>query len=138
MDNRIGMLPTRTIDTSIDCPFEEAYRFASRPENFPLWASGLSSSLRQVGDAWIADTPEGEATVRFSPQNDFGVLDHRVELPGRPIISIPLRLIANGNGTEVVFTLFRQPGMSDAMFDRDADMVARDLAALKRLLEDRA
>jgi hypothetical protein len=50
-------------------------------------------------------------------------------------ISIPLRVVANGDGAEVTLTLFRVPGMDDAAFERDAGMVAKDLSALKALLE---
>lgn len=38
---------------------------------------------------------------------------------------------------QVVFTLFRQPGMSDGDFDQDAAMVEKDLATLRQMLESR-
>ncbi|SEJ63268.1 hypothetical protein SAMN05518849_11013 [Sphingobium sp. AP50] len=129
------MLAARSIDIAIRVPLAQAYGFASQPENFPRWAAGLSASLHREGDDWIADTPEGRAIVTFSPPNDFGILDHHVRLPGKPDIHIPLRMIANGDGTQVVFTLFRQPDMDDAAFDRDADLVTKDLQRLKALLE---
>jgi hypothetical protein len=47
----------------------------------------------------------------------------------------PMRVVANGDGAEVVFTLFQRDGMSDDEMARDAAMVSRDLAALKALLE---
>jgi hypothetical protein len=34
----------------------------------------------------------------------------------------------------VLFTLLRQPDMDDAMFERDAELVRRDLQSLKRVL----
>jgi hypothetical protein len=46
-----------------------------------------------------------------------------------------MRVIPDGDGCEVVFTLRRQPGMTDADFSRDAGLVLADLRALKRLLE---
>jgi hypothetical protein len=46
-----------------------------------------------------------------------------------------VRVVPNGSGSEVIFTLFRQAGMTDAIFARDAEWVAKDLAALKALLE---
>ncbi|MCI4589672.1 SRPBCC family protein [Sphingobium sp. BYY-5] len=125
----------RHLSISIAVPLAQAYDFAHRPENFPRWASGLASSLRRTAQGWVADTPEGPATVAFSPPNDFGILDHRVGIAGKPEVYIPLRLIENGNVTEVLFTLLRQPDMDDAAFDRDADLVRADLRALKTLLE---
>jgi hypothetical protein len=47
----------------------------------------------------------------------------------------PLRIVANGMGSEVTFTIYRLPGMSDEAYTADAAAVARDLATLKALLE---
>jgi hypothetical protein len=105
------------------------------PENFPKWASGLGKSLRQAGEDWIAETPEGPATVRFSERNSLGVLDHSVELPRGTSVYIPLRLVAKADGCELVLTLFRQPDMSDEKFAADAQWVMRDLNVAKRILE---
>ncbi|MGT2453250.1 hypothetical protein ACU4GI_08065 [Cupriavidus basilensis] len=52
-------------------------------------------------------------------------------------IYIPMRVIANGGGTTLLFTLLRSPGVSDAQLQADAEWVRRDLAALKALLEQR-
>jgi hypothetical protein len=41
----------------------------------------------------------------------------------------------NGPGTEIVFTLYRLPDLSDAAFGDDARRVADDLHRLKVLLE---
>ncbi len=127
----------RHLSTTIATPFDRAYAFAHQPANFVTWAAGLARTLHHTDHGWVADTPEGEATVVFSEPNAFGILDHRVRLAGKPEVYIPLRLIAHGDRTEVVLTLFRQPGMDDAMFERDAGLVTRDLAALKRVLESR-
>jgi hypothetical protein len=127
----------RIISITINVPLSTAYAYAQPPESFPTWAAGLSTSLRQTERGWVADTPAGEAIVRFSDPNPYGVLDHRVLIDGKAAVYIPLRMIANGDGTEVVLVLFRQAEMSDADFDRDAGLVESDLAALKQLLENR-
>jgi hypothetical protein len=46
-----------------------------------------------------------------------------------------MRVIANGTGSELIFTLFRLSDMADEKFAEDAEWVLRDLNALKRLLE---
>jgi hypothetical protein len=47
----------------------------------------------------------------------------------------PMRAFPAGDGTEVVFSFVQRPEMSDEEFARDAEWVAKDLAALKALLE---
>jgi hypothetical protein len=81
------------------------------------------------------DTPTGRVGVAFAPRNKYGVLDHDVTLSSGEVIYIPVRVITDGSGCEVVFTLRRLPGMSDRDFERDADAVAADLTRLKRVLE---
>jgi len=125
----------RRLSIAINRVAAEAYEFLSAPENFPRWASGLAGSLRQVGEDWIAETPEGRALVRFSERNAYGVLDHSVTLPRGVTVYVPLRVVARGDGCELVLTLFRRPGMSDEKFAADADWVMRDLGAAKRILE---
>jgi hypothetical protein len=131
----MATLQAQTLSISIEAPFEAAYAFAHRPEAFARWAAGLATSLRKSGRGWVADTPEGEASVEFSPPNPYGILDHRVRLAGKPEIYIPLRMVRNGDGVEVSLILLRQPDMTDAMFERDAGLVRDDLRALKALLE---
>jgi len=129
------LFEARPITVSIARPADQVYDFARWPESFPKWAAGLGGSLTRDGDRWIAHGPDGDVGVRFSPENAYGVLDHWVTLPDGVEISIPLRVVANGDGAEVTLTLFRVPGMDDARFERDQGMVAADLARLKALLE---
>jgi hypothetical protein len=46
-----------------------------------------------------------------------------------------MRVIPDEGGSEVLFTLRRRAGMTDAEFGADADAVAADLARLKRAME---
>lgn len=125
----------RILNTTVDVPLAVAYGYAHRPENFPKWAAGLSDTLHKTDRGWVASTPMGEAMVTFSEPNTFGVLDHWVDLKGKPQVYIPLRMIANGSGTVVELVLLRQPDMTDADFDKDAGAIEKDLASLKTLLE---
>lgn len=127
----------RRLSVAIDCAPARAYAFLSVPENFPKWATGLAGALRRIGEDWVADTPEGRATVRFSEPNAYGVLDHSVTLPRGVTVYVPLRVVAKERGCELVLTLFRRRGMSDETFAADAQWVQRDLEAAKRLLEAR-
>lgn len=129
------MLPSRTISVFIARPWHTVYALAQRPETMAAWAAGLGEAFRNEGGRWIAETPGGPVEVRFTPPNDFGVLDHWVHLNDGQVVYVPLRVFANDGGAEVALTLFRQPGMADADFDRDAGLVARDLEALRRLAE---
>jgi pimeloyl-ACP methyl ester carboxylesterase len=117
-------------------PPAEVYEFASDPRNLPRWAAGLArSEVRQDGDAWVADAPFGTVRVKFAERNAFGVMDHVVTLESGVTIHNPMRVVPRGEGSELVFTLIRQPGMSNEQFARDQTAMQRDLHVLKALLE---
>jgi hypothetical protein len=46
-----------------------------------------------------------------------------------------MRVTKEGSGSEVVFSLRRLPGMTDAEFERDAKAVLADLTRLKNVVE---
>ena len=127
--------PSRTVSVSIDRDWREVYAFLAVPSNFAPWAAGLGAGLEPQGDQWIAQGPDGPIRIRFTPHNELGVLDHRVTAASGAETLNPMRVMANGSGSEVAFTLFRPPDMGAATFDADAAAVARDLQALKALLE---
>jgi hypothetical protein len=129
------LLEVRHISVSIARAPEDVYSFASKVENVPRWASGLGSAVRNVNRDWVVDGPLGQVKVRFVEPNDLGILDHDVTLASGVTIHNPLRVVPNGTGSEVTFTVFRQPGMSEQQFAEDAKAVERDLKVLKDLLE---
>jgi hypothetical protein len=128
------MSEVRHLSVSIARNAELVYDFLSDPASFPKWASGLGT-LSRVDGRWVAQTPDGPMQVRFSERNAFGVLDHWATPQPDVQIYIPLRVVANGEGCELIFTLFRQPGMDQERFEADAEWVKRDLNAAKHLLE---
>ena len=129
------VLESRTLNITIACPPRKVYDFVSNPENLPRWAAGLGKSVRESDAGWIVETPQGPVQIRFAEKNDFGVLDHYVTTAQGIEIYVPMRVVPNGSGSEVIFTLFKMPGMSDQQFAEDAGMVERDLKALKSVLE---
>jgi len=116
-------------------PTAEVYAFVSRPDNLPKWAAGLGNFIRSEHGEWFADTPHGRIKFRFAENNPFGVLDHYVCPKPDTEIYVPMRAIPNGEGSEILFTLFRQPGMTDGRFHDDLELVEQDLNRLKQVLE---
>lgn len=130
------MTPVQHISISINRPPAEVYAWAGNPLNLPQWAAGLArSQVSPDGDSWQVQAPFGRVRLRFAPANDFGVMDHDVELETGEVVHNPMRVVPNGTGSEFIFTLIRQPGMTDAQFEADAQAVAADLQTLKKLLE---
>lgn len=129
------VLRSKTLSVSIERPPREVYGFVSNPENLPKWAAGLCRSVKKSKGGWIVETPKGPMSFRFVGPNAFGILDHAVSpAPGLEIL-VPMRVVANGSGSEVLFTLFQLPDMSEEKFAEDVRLVERDLRTLKDILE---
>jgi hypothetical protein len=124
------------ISERIDRPADEVYAYAANPANMAHWAPGLGSSVEQIDGQWLVDTPAERVRLAFAPRNDLGVLDHYLTLNSGEVIHVPMRVIADGGSSEVVFTARRRPGMTDDEFKQDGEAVAADLARLKRVLEE--
>lgn len=124
----------RILHVSIDVPHREVYAFVGDPENLPHWAPNFGDAMTRDGDGWVMRTAEGPVPVRFVAENELGVLDHWVRIGGTELHN-PIRVVPNGSGSLVTFTLFRRAEMTDAEHEADAALVAADLALLKRVVE---
>jgi hypothetical protein len=130
-------MPTesRHLTVSIERPAGRVYAYVRDPAHLPGWAAGLAAGIRRERGEWVADSPMGQVLVRFVPVNEYGVLDHDVVLPSGESVTNPLRVLPDGEGSEVVFTLRRRPGMTDEAWAADTAAVTADLASLRRVLE---
>jgi hypothetical protein len=126
---------SRHVNISISRSADKVYDFVSNPQNLPLWAGGLSGSIKNVIGEWVAESPMGTVKISFADKNRFGILDHDVTLPSGETFNNPMRVISNGDGSELVFTLYQRPGMSDSDFEKDEEQIKTDLAKLKTLIE---
>lgn len=130
------MYRSHTVSVVIAVDPRQAYLYASDPSNLPEWAPGFVQSIERRGDRWVAQTSLGQAVFRFAPDNDLGVLDHDVEVAAERFHN-PMRIIPNGKGCEVLFTVLQLPGVTDDQFTADLEAVRGDLQSLRRMLERR-
>jgi len=114
----------------------DVYDYASNPANIPEWAPGLGSAVENVDGHWFVETGMGRVGVVFAERNELGVLDHDVTLPSGEVVHNPMRVVPDGDGSEVEFVLRRRPNMTDEEFARDEGLVQADLTRLKHILED--
>lgn len=126
--------PAVHVSLAIDADPRAVSAFAGDPANLPRWAAGLSAGIRHEDGRWVADSPMGVVEVRFTDAVALGILDHDVVFPDGTIVHNPLRVLRNGDGSEVVFTLYRLPGVTDEAFEADATLIQSDLERLRSIL----
>ena len=124
----------RTVSVSVDRPPAQVHAYVVDARNLPEWARGFARSVRPDGDRWVVETADGPVHLQFVEPNPYGVADHRVTADGLDVV-MPARVVPNGAGSEVVFTVLRPPGTSDDDFARDVALVEQDLRTLRDRLE---
>ncbi len=129
------LLRSKTLNVSIDCDPKTVYEFVSNLENFPKWAETFCLSIRRSNGEWIVETPQGPVEISIAGKNDLGVLDHHVRPSAGAEVFVPMRVVPNGSGSEVLFTLFQLPGVSDESYAEDIRLVEQDLRSLKSVME---
>ena len=129
------MNPSHTLSVSIARKPPDIARFVADPRNLPQWAGAFCKSVRPDGERWIVQTDEGEFGLRFMAAVEHGIVDHVVEIAEDVQVHVPMRVVPNGEGSEVLFTLFRLPAMTEFRWQRDLDMVNADLQRLKAVME---
>lgn len=112
------------------------HEFVLNLENLPKWSTTFPS-IKQLNGEWLTETPQGQAKIKSAERNDFGIFDHHVTLSSGVEVFVPLRVVQNGEGSEVIVTLFQTADMSDERFAEDAKLVEQDLNTLKNIMEEK-
>ena len=131
------MYASVAVKVAIARPYDQVYELLIDPEFFAKWAVNPNTIVQPIeGDDYLVELPRGQAVIRFTPRNAFGVLDYQtfpVGAPGGPVT--PVRLIRNDDGCELTLIWQQRPGVTDEKFHSDAEWVASDLQRLKTLIE---
>jgi hypothetical protein len=136
-------LHTHTLTVTIDAPLAQVAADLADPTTHPAWATEFYDGPVRAGEGgeFTAPVPLMGGEVRHKIDADIarGILDLYFATPGAPYgPPIPVRLVPNGDGVDVLWTLARFPGVSDLAWQQGLAAMARELQALKRRHETQA
>ena len=129
------MLKSVTLGISIHRSPQVVYDYVSNAENLPKWATMFCKSVERADGDWIVETPQGPVKLRVAARNTCGVLDHYVTVSSGIEVYVPMRVVTNGKGSELLFTLLREEDVPDEQCEEDMRWVSQDLRNLKSVLE---
>lgn len=126
-----------TKSVTIHAPRDEVFAIVADPTALPRWAIGFARSIAPSGDHWTVELASGDhVALRYVTSAELGVVDFHIEpAPGVEAVA-HARVLANGDGAEVVFSQF-QGGQPDEVFDRQVAALEHELVVLKALAEAR-
>lgn len=129
------MLPSQTISLTIPRNWVDLYETIWKPDYFPKWIGALSeTTLEQDGTWWKIVGAESAKKIRFTDHNPYGVMDRYVDTGFGKEAVVPMRVVGNEEGSEVLITIFRQPFTSEEKFAEEIATVQQDLQRLHTLL----
>ncbi|KKB07502.1 hypothetical protein [Devosia chinhatensis] len=134
------MFPSRTISLVIERPCAEVYAFLADPRTLAQWTEGLLHEPLIALDTWTWTTAhDGQPVViHFTPPNQHGVLDIRLDLVDLIERHYRVRVFTNGTATELCCTVLQSAGEDDAHFASECEWLRTDLKLLKTFLEARS
>jgi hypothetical protein len=127
---------TDTVRITIDAPFDKVTSDLADPATHPEWGTEFFEGAARPGDDGevIATVPRMGGDVRAKVDADLAA--GRIDLYLAPLDApfgppLPVRVIPNGDGVDVLFTLIRPPGQSDPEWEEGLASMQRELANLK-------
>lgn len=135
-------LTTTVVAETIDVPPDVVAQDLADPTTHPEWATEFfAGPVEPTSDGDFAATVPmmgGLVRLRVEAHPALGVVDLYLAPEGAPFgPPLPIRVVPNGDGADVLFTLARFPGTSDEAWARGIDSMRRELSRLRRRLEAR-
>ncbi len=123
-----------TQSITIEAPPQAVLDLVAEPLQLPRWAPDFASEIRPDGEAWIVGSGADELRVNIRISRELGTVDFLAAgLPPGVEIGAFSRVIANGAGSEYLFTQFFPDDMDDADIARRTATVAGELETVRRL-----
>lgn len=123
------------VHITIAAPPSHVELFLRDVGNWHTWAPWVVSVERTSDRDWRVQSDVGPMRLRFVEPNAFGVLDHVVVLESGAAMSNALRVVPNGDGTELVMIVLQGRDSSPEEFERDVASVRADFVRLKKVAE---
>jgi hypothetical protein len=96
---------TRYFSVRIACDVEAVDRFVTDTSKLGRWAQGLRSAAWEPSRTAVGESSAGPIEVCFTDHVDLGICDLSIITPDGRGIECPMRVVRDGAGSEVVFTL---------------------------------
>jgi len=126
-------LLAKTLTASLPGNPREIFARISDPENLPAWHSSFCRSLRRENGLLIAESPRGPVPMRFIRDDHSLVLDLLIEVKEGIELLCAIRLLPNGDGSEIIWTLVKPEGISDSVFHEQLRWAGSALHSLRKV-----
>ena len=126
-------MQARTVTTVLEAPRDEVYRYLSKVENLPEWATEFARELKyENGHAKVVNGL-GEFFFTIDADPDTGVIDMYAGPSLDELALFPTRVVELADSTSAYsFTMFQQPGMPDELFESQYSSLRKEFENIRR------
>jgi hypothetical protein len=123
----------RTVTAVLDAPKDVVFDYLSRLDNLPDWATDFAQELKyEDGKAKVVNRL-GEFYFAIEADRDTGVIDMYAGPTEDELAVFPSRVVPLGEGKSAYsFTMFKAPGMPDALFESQYESLRREFGNIRR------
>ena len=122
-----------TRSLAIDASPGRVHRFMADAANIPSWAPAFATAIRPSGEHWIATSSRGEVEIVVAGHRDAGTVD--ILSADDTTRGAFARVIPNGPVSEVLFTLFFEPGTPEEAIAAQMAVVEEELTRIAQLVQ---
>jgi len=83
---------------------------------------------------WSFNGPHGLSRLKFHENKTFGILDHQY-VDEESAWNVPMRVVSNGDFSEVMITLNKPDEITDEQFDQRIHEISEMVHTMKNILE---
>ncbi len=94
----------------------------------------MPDATQNDDDSWSFSTPRGNANLKFKHNKTFGILDH-LYVDDETSWDVPMRVISNGDDSEVIITIVKPKVLTDEQFDERMKELEVLFENLKKIIE---
>src|SRR5262245_61195873 len=106
----------KTLTASLPASADSTYKHISDPDNLPYWHSSFCKALKRDSGSLFVESPRGNVLVHFIRGDHSLVLDIVVLMAEGVRLTHAIRLLPNGDGSEIVWTLIKPDGLSESLY----------------------
>ena len=83
---------------------------------------------------WLFTGPHGKSRLKFNENKSLGILDHQF-VDEESTWNVPMRVVSNGDFSEVVITLNKPYELTDKQFDQRVHEIGKMVVSMKNIIE---
>jgi hypothetical protein len=111
----------------------DVHAYLAEASNLPAWAPGFASSVSRSGASWLVSRDGAEFTIDVLVEPRSGTVD--IVAANDHARGLFARVLPNGDGSEVVFTLMFAPDTPEGAVTAQMLTLETELAAVRDACE---